>query len=47
MAECSSAVPQGVATHLLSNQAIMNFLRLNNIKAAFLMPAWFVLPSIM
>jgi len=25
IAECSSAVPQGVATHLLSNQAVMNF----------------------
>jgi len=45
IAECSSAVPQGVANHLLSNQALMNFLGLRNIKAAFFIPPWFVLPS--
>jgi len=40
------AVPQGVATHLLSNQAVMNFRDLRNIEAAFFIPAWFVLPYI-
>jgi len=45
IAECPSAVLQGVATHLLSNQAVMNFRGLRNIEAAFFIPAWFVLPS--
>jgi len=38
--------PTGVATHLLSNQAVMNFRDLRNIKAAFFIPAWFALPYI-
>ena len=39
IAECSSAVPQGVATRLLSNQAVMNFRGLRDIEAAFFVPA--------
>jgi len=34
----------GVATHLLSNQAVMNFRDLKNIEAAFFIPACFALP---
>jgi len=44
IAEYPLAVRQGVETHLLSNQAIMNFRGLRNIEAAFFIPAWFVLP---
>jgi len=40
-----SRLPQGVATHLLPNQAVMNFRGLRNIEAAFFIPAWFVIPS--
>ena len=36
----------GVATHSLSNQAIMNFRDLRNIEAAFFIPACFALPYI-
>ena len=36
----------GVATHLLSNQAVMNFRDLRNIEAAFFIPACFPLPYI-
>ena len=36
----------GVATHLLSNQAVMNFRDLKNIEAAFFIPACFALPYI-
>ena len=43
IAECSSAVPQSVATHLLSNQAVINFRDLRNIEAAFFVAAWFAL----
>ena len=45
IAEYSSAVPQGLATHLLTNQAVINFRDLRNIEAAFFIPAWFVLSS--
>jgi len=45
IAEYPSAVPQSVETHLLSNQAVINFRGLRNIEAAFFIPAWFVLPS--
>jgi len=31
IAESSSAVPQGAATHLLSNQAVMNFRDVRNL----------------
>ena len=34
----------GVATHSLSNQAVMNFRDLRNIEAAFSIPACFALP---
>ena len=36
----------GVATHSLSNQAVMNFRDLRNIEAAFFIPACFALPYI-
>ena len=36
----------GVTTHTLSNQAVMNFLDLRNIEAAFFIPACFALPYI-
>jgi len=39
-------VPQGVETHLLSNQAVMNFRDLRNIEAAIFIPTWFVPPYI-
>ena len=35
--------PTGVATHSLSNHAVMNFRDLRNIEAAFFIPAWLVL----
>jgi len=35
IAKYSSALPQGVETHLLSNQAVMNFRVLRNIEAPF------------
>jgi len=35
----------GVATHTLSNQAVMNFPDLRNIEAAFFIPACFALPK--
>jgi len=35
-----------VATHSLSNQAVMNFRDLKNIEAAFFIPACFALPYI-
>jgi len=38
--------PTGVATHSLSNQAVMNFRDLRNIEAAFFIPACFALPYI-
>jgi len=38
----SSAVPQKGATHLLSNQVVMNFRSLRDIEAAFFITAWFV-----
>jgi len=38
--------PAGVATHSLSNQAVMNFRDLRNIEAAFFIPACFALPYI-
>jgi len=40
------AVPQGVAAHLLSNQAVMNFRDLRNIEIAFFISACFVLPYV-
>jgi len=40
------AAPQGIATHFLSNQAVMIFRGLRNIEAAFFNPAWFVLSSV-
>jgi len=46
IAECYSAEPQGITTHLLSNQTVMNFRGLRNIEAVFFIPSWFVLPSI-
>ena len=36
----------GVATHSLSDQTVMNFRDLQNIEAAFFIPACFVLPYI-
>jgi len=36
----------GVTTHTLSNQAVMNFRDLRNVKAAFFIPACFALPYI-
>ena len=38
--------PAGVATHSLSNQAVMNFRDLRNLEAAFFIPACFALPYI-
>jgi len=37
ISEYHSALPQGVETHLLSNQAVMNFRVLRNIEAPFLL----------
>jgi len=36
----------GVTTHMLSNQAVMNFRDLRNIEAAFFIPVCFALPYI-
>jgi len=36
--------PIEYSTHLLSNQAVMNFRDLRNIEAAFFVPVWIVLP---
>ena len=46
IAERCSAIPLGTATHMLSNQAVMNFRDLRNIEAAVFIPAWFVPPHI-
>jgi len=38
--------PTGLATHSLSDQAIMNFRDLKNIEAGFFIPTCFALPYI-